>query len=162
VEFLAKHWGDLAGVLGLALTIWFAFQAKTAAEQARDAAEAARSRLFSLDTVSELTAARLTLVDIIGLQRLDLGEVVWPIVLERYERARLSLVRCELAPGVPEAQREAIITAVGILRSIVGDIETARIDQNEVQLDIVRINRFLSIQIDELERARIAIQRAET
>jgi hypothetical protein len=63
---------------------------------------------------------------------------------------------------VPEPQREAIIMAVGILRSIVGDIETARIDQNQVQLDIVRINRFLSIQIDELERARIAIERAET
>jgi hypothetical protein len=162
LDFLAKHWGDLAGVLGLALTIWFAFQAKTAAEQARDAAEAARGRIFSLDAISELTAARLTLVDIIGLQRLDLGEIVWPIVLERYERARLSLVRCDLAPGVPEAQREAIIMAVGILRSIVGDIETARIDQSQGQLDIVRINRFLSIQVDELERARIAIERAET
>jgi hypothetical protein len=161
LDFFAKHWGDLAGALGLAYTIWLAWKAKTAAEQARDAAEAARSRIFSLDTISDLTAARLTLLDIIGLQRLDLGEVVWPIVLERYERARLSLVRCELAPGVPEAQREAIITAVGILRSIVGDIETARIDQNQVQLDIVRINRFPSIQIDELERARIAIERAE-
>jgi hypothetical protein len=162
LEFLAKHWGDLAGVLGLALTRWFAFQAKNAAEQARDAAQAARSRIFSLDAISELTAARLTLVDIIGLQRLDLGEVVWPIVLERYERARLNLVRCELAPGVPEAQRESIITAVGILRSIVGDIETARIDQRQVRLDIVRINRLLAVQIDELERARIAIGRAET
>jgi hypothetical protein len=161
LDFFAKHWGDLAGALGLAYTIWLAWKAKTAAEQARDAAEAAKSRIFSLDTISDLTAARLTLLDIIGLQRLDLGEVVWPIVLERYERARLSLVRCELAPGVPEAQREAIITAVGILRSIVGDIETARIDQNQVQLDIVRINRFPSIQIDDLERARIAIERAE-
>jgi hypothetical protein len=131
-------------------------------EQARDAARAARDRIFSLDVISELTAARLTLVDIIELQRLNIGEIVWPMVLERYERARLSFVRCELAPGVPEAQRESIITAVGILPSIVGDIETARIDQDQVQLDIVRINRFLSTQIDELDRARIAIERAET
>lgn len=169
MEFFPKHWGDLASVVGVAVSvvgfgyaIWLGRQAKTAAEQARDAAEAARSRIFWSDAISELTVARLTLVDLIGLQRLDLGEIVWPIVLERYERARLSLVRCELAPGVPEAQRESIITAVGILRSIVGDIETARIDQRQVRLDIVRINRLLAIQIDELERARIAIGRAET
>jgi hypothetical protein len=161
LDFIAKHWGDLAGVLGFALTIWLAYRAKTAAEQARDAAEAARDRIFSLDVVSELTAARLTLTDIIGLQRLELGEVLWPIVLDRYERARLSLVRCEQAPSVPESQRGSIITAVGLLRSIVEDTETARIDPAQVRLDIVRINHFLSGQIDELERARIAIERAE-
>lgn len=161
MDFISKHWGDLAGVLGLALTIWLAYRAKTAAEQARDAARAARDRIFSLDVTNELTEARLTLTDIIGLQRLELGEVVWPIVLDRYERARLNLVRCEQAPGVPEAQRDSIITAVGLLRSIVEDIETARINPDQMQLNIVRINRFLSGQIDELERARIAIERAE-
>ena len=148
-------------MLGFAVTIWFAFQAKSAAEQARDAARAARDRIFSLDVVGELTAARLTLTDIIGLQRLELGEVLWPMVLDRYERARRSLVRCEQASGVPAAQRGSIITAVGLLRSIVRDIETARLDPDQMKLDIVRINHFLSGQIDELERARIAIQRAE-
>jgi hypothetical protein len=162
LDFFAKHWGDLASIVGLAFAIYLAYQAKHAAEQARDAARAARDRIFSLDAISELTAARLTLADIIGLQRLDLGEVLWPVLLERYERARLSLVRCEQAPGVPQAQRESIITAVGMLRSIVGDIETARIDPDQVKLDVVRINRFLSTQIDELERARIATERAET
>jgi hypothetical protein len=116
LDFFAKHWGDLASIVGLAFAIYLAYQAKHAAEQARDAARAARDRIFSLDAISELTAARLTLADIIGLQRLDLGEVLWPVLLERYERARLSLVRCEQAPGVPQAQRESIITAVGMLR----------------------------------------------
>jgi len=161
LDFFAKHWGDLAGVLGLAVTIWFAFQAKTAAVQVRDAAKEARDRIFSLDVVSELTAARLTLTGIIGRQRLELGEILWPTVLDRYERARLSLVRCERAQGVPEAQRGSIVTAVGLLRSMVEDIEMARIDPDQVQLDIVRINRFLSGQIDEIERARIAIERVE-
>jgi hypothetical protein len=161
LDFFAKHWGDLASIAGLAYAIYLAYWARTAAEQARDAAREARDRIFSLDVASELTAARLTLTDIIGLQRLELGEILWPMVLDRYERARLSLVRCEGAHGVPEAQRESIITAVGLLRSIVEDIETARIDPDQVQLDIVRINRFLSGQIDELERARIAIERVE-
>jgi hypothetical protein len=62
---------------------------------------------------------------------------------------------------VPEAQRGSIITAVGLLRSVVEDIETARVDPDQMQLDMVRINHFLSGQIDELERARIAKERAE-
>ena len=77
--------GDLAGALGLAVTIWFADLAKSAAEHARDAAKAAKDRAFSLDVVSQLTAARLILTDIIALQRLELGQVLWPIVLDRYE-----------------------------------------------------------------------------
>jgi len=136
--------GRLASVVGVAVSvvgfwyaIWLASQAKTAAEQARDAARVARDWIFSLDVVSELTAATLTLTDIIRLQRLGLGEILWPTVLDRYKRARLSLVRCEQALGVPEAQRESIITAVGLLRSIVEDIETARLDPAQMQLDIV-------------------------
>jgi hypothetical protein len=40
------------------------------------------------------------------------------------------------------------------------EIETSLIDQTQRELDIVRVNRYLSAQIDELERARIAIERA--
>jgi hypothetical protein len=82
LDFLAKHWGDLAGVLGLALTIWFSFQAKAAAEQARDAARMARDRIFSLDVISELTTARSTLMEIVRLQRLDVRNIPWGTVFE--------------------------------------------------------------------------------
>jgi uncharacterized membrane protein YebE (DUF533 family) len=51
LDFLAKHWGDLASIAGLAFAIYLAYQAKNAAEQARDAARAAKDRIFSLDTV---------------------------------------------------------------------------------------------------------------
>ena len=56
----------------------------------------------------------------------------------------------------------SIIKAIARLRVMVVEIETALIDQEQEHLDIVRLNRFLSAQIDELERARIAIERAET
>lgn len=162
MDFVARHWGDLASLLGLTYTIWLAYRAKTAAEQARDAARAARDRLFSLDTIKELTTAKMALNEIIRLQRLNVWGVGWDVVLDRYESARLSLVRCEHAPGVPQAQRDAIRLAVVRLRIIVVKIETARIHQDQTQLDIVTINRFLSTQIDALERARIAIERSET
>jgi hypothetical protein len=160
LDFFARHWGDLAGVLGLALTIWFAFQAKTAAEHARDAANAARGRIFSLDTIKELTTAKMALNEIIRLQRLNARNVPWDIVLERYESARSSLVRCEHGLGVPEAQRNSITTAIALLRIIIVDIEAARIDEDPSRLDTVRLNHTLSTQIDELERARIAIEKA--
>lgn len=96
MDFLGKHWGDLAGVLGLALTIWFSVRAKTAAEQARDAAKATKDRIFSLDTIKELTA------------------------------------------------------------------EKAYVEGDPSGLDIVRFNQSLSVQMDDLEKARIAIERAET
>jgi hypothetical protein len=162
LDFVAKHWGDLASLLGLACTIWLAYRAKTAAEQARDAAKAARVRISSLNAVSELTAARPTLAQIIGLQRLDSRSIPWAIVLDRYESARLSLVRCEQAAGLREAQRGSIAKAAARLRIIVEEIEAALNDPEQGQLDIVRLNRFLSAHIDDIERARTAIERTET
>jgi len=162
LDFLAKHWGDLAGVLGLALTIWFAFQAKTAAEQARDAAEAAKSRIFSLDTIKDLTSAKMALNEIIRLQRLNVGSVPWEIVLERYGSARESLVRCGEAPGVPEVQRQSIGEAIVLLRIMVVEIEEAWAAEDPARLNTLRFNHSLSTQMDDLERARIAIEKAET
>lgn len=57
MDFLTKHWGDLASVPGFALTIWFAWSAKTAAEQARAAANEVRDKISRFDTVAELSAA---------------------------------------------------------------------------------------------------------
>jgi hypothetical protein len=47
-----------------------------------------------------------------------------------------------------------------LLRIMVVDIDTARIDADPDLLDTARFNHDLSTQIDELERARIAITRA--
>jgi hypothetical protein len=162
LDFFARHWGDLAGVLGLALTIWFAFQAKTAAEQARDAANAARGRIFSLDTIKELTTAKMALNEIIRLQRLNARDVPWDIVLERYGSARDSLIRCAEGLGVPDAQRQSIGEAIALLGIMVVDIERACIEEDPGRLDTARFNHSLATRIDDLERARIAIERAET
>jgi hypothetical protein len=103
----------------------------------------------------------MTLGEIIRLQRMS-PNIPWHIVLERYASARLSLVRCEHGTGVPEAQRKSIRTAIALLGIMVVDIDTARIDEELGQLDTVRFNHHLSTQIEELERARIAIEKGET
>jgi hypothetical protein len=103
----------------------------------------------------------MALSEIIRLQRLNVWEVAWDVVLERYASARISLVRCEQGLGVPEGQRQSIRVAIALLGVMVVDIDTARIDEDPDRLDTVRFNHKLSTQIEELERARIAIEKAE-
>jgi hypothetical protein len=162
LEFFVKHWGDLASIVGLAYAIYLAYKAKTAAEQARDAAKAARDRIFSLDTIKELTTAKMALNEIIRLQRLNAQNVPWDIVLERYGSARDSLVRCAEGLGVPDVQRQSIGEAIALLSIMVVDIEQACMEEDPGRLNTVRFNHSLSTQMDDLERARIAIERAET
>jgi hypothetical protein len=162
LDFVARHWGDLASLLGLALTIWFAYCAKRASEQARDAATAARDRIFSLDALKELTTAKMALSEIVRLQRLGGANAPWDIVLERYGTVRESFVRCANVAGIPETQRRAIGEAIVLLGIMVEDIERALAAADAGRLDIPRVNRILLEQMDDLERARIAIERAET
>lgn len=92
-QFLADHWGDLASVVrlvisvvGLAITIWVSFKAKkaaetakTAAEQARDAARQVKDRIATLDTLADASAAIAIMEEIKRLQRSG----AWPIALDR-------------------------------------------------------------------------------
>ncbi len=43
--FIGKYWGDIVTVIGLALTIWVGFQAKSAAKAAKEASETAREEV---------------------------------------------------------------------------------------------------------------------
>ena len=104
----------------------------------------------------------MALNEIIRLQRLNARNVPWDIVLERYGSSRNSLVRCAESLGVPDAQRQSIGEAIALLSIIVVVIDRARVEEDPGRLDTVRFNRSLSTLIDELERARIAIERAET
>lgn len=121
MDFLAKHWGDLAGVLGFAVTIWLVFRAKTAAEQARDAARQVRARISALDTIGELSTAITILNEIMRLQRTSAWETLWDIVLDRYTNVRGHLVRSEQGVGVGAVHQNSIRTAIAQL-SIIEEI----------------------------------------
>jgi hypothetical protein len=115
MDFLKKHWGDLASVLGFALTIWFAWSAKTAAEQAREAANEVRDQISRFDTMAELSAAITIVEEIIRLQRTQAWEIVWDIVLDRHAMLRAHLVRSQ-AGIESEALRASVRDAVGHFR----------------------------------------------
>lgn len=78
MDFSLNTWGNLPSLIALALTGWAALAAKNAAGQARDAAIEARDRLLTFDAISELSSAITTIQEITW-------EVVWNIVLDRYE-----------------------------------------------------------------------------
>jgi hypothetical protein len=161
VDFFAKHWGDLASLIALALTIWAALSAKNAAEQARDAAIRTRDRLLTVDAIGELSSAITIIRDITRLQPTRAWDVVWDIVLDRYEVLRSHLVRSEAA-GLDGNHRAYIAAAIGQFRMIVKDVEDARTTEQRGQLDTAVFNEIISEQGDILERIRVALRKAGT
>jgi hypothetical protein len=159
MDFVEKHWGDIASVLGFALTIWFAWRAKTAAEQARDAADEVRDQISRFDTIAELSAAITIIEEIMRLQRTQAWEVVWDIVLDRHSILRGHLVRCQ-AGIESEVLRTSVRDAIGHFRIMVGEIERARTQPAQSKLDTVAFNQRLSDQIEKLERVRIEVKKA--
>jgi hypothetical protein len=159
MDFIRKHWGDLASVLGFALTIWFAWRASTAAEQARDAAEEVRDQLSRFDTIAELSAAITIIEEIMRLQRTQAWEIVWDIVLDRHSILRGHLVRCQ--SGIEsEVHRASVRSAIGHFRIMVWEIERARTEPQQSKLDTAAFNQRLSDQIEVLETVRIDVKKA--
>src|ERR1700733_2343209 len=150
MDFLEKHWGDIASVLGFSLTIWFAWRAKTAAEQARDAADEVRDRISRLDTIAELSAAITIIEEIMRLQRTQAWETVWDIVLERHSTLRQHLVRSHA--GIrSERQRAFIDAALKQFALMTPEVERAGTEPERSKLDAAAFNRILSNQKDMLE-----------
>jgi hypothetical protein len=154
VDFVARHWGDLASLVGFGLTIWAIFKAKGAAEQARDAARQVRDRISSLDTVAALAAAVTTLEELKGLHRIR----AWDLVLVRYSALRRHLVTIEA--GLAGARRGQITKALSQFRIIEAEVEGAMASRQQNQIDSPRFNQIVSAQIDALEKLMIAIKQA--
>jgi hypothetical protein len=146
VTWLAQNWGNVASILGVALTVWFAWRAKGAAEEARDAAKAARDKILAFDAVAALSSALTTMDEIKELHRL----AAWDLALRRYAILRKRLVAIEHSGMVPSSQRAKLVVARQDLRDIEGDVEEARAKAGNEQLYVAGFNKKLSDRIDAL------------
>jgi hypothetical protein len=156
-KFLEDHWGDLASILGLALTLWVSWRAKAAAEQARDAAQQVKARISSLDMLAEISAAVASLGDIKQLQRLT----AWDLVLERYTVVRRHLVRVEqMKQGLTQLQLEDVAKVIRQFRIIEATVERAKADPEQAPIDSAKLNRIVADQADVLEKLMIVIKQA--
>jgi hypothetical protein len=153
-DLIANHWGDLASLLGLGFTIWFAFRAKNAAEQARDAARFVKEQISNLDSLADLSAAITTLDEIKRLQRL----LAWDLVLDRYSTVRKHLARVErVNPTLTPREQDAIVGAIRQFRIIEGTVEREKFNR-DVPIDVARLNSVVAEQTDVLERIMIAVK----
>jgi hypothetical protein len=156
-EFLKDHWGDLASVLGLAITIWLTWRAKKAAEQARDAAQQVKARISNLDMLADISAAVATLDEIKRLQRL----AAWDVALDRYTVVRKHLVRVEqMKQGLTELQLQDIGKAIRQFRIIEAKVEREKANPAQEPIDPAKLNGIVADQGDILEKLMIAIKQA--
>lgn len=74
--FLAENWGNIATVLGFVVTIWTLVRTKTAAVAARKAAEATKTQLSRVDTITEFSSAIAIMDEIKRLHRARAWEIL--------------------------------------------------------------------------------------
>lgn len=138
------------------------WQAKNAAEQARDAAVRASDRIFTLDAIGELSSAITVLQEIMRLQRTQAWDVLWDVVLDRYEILILHLARSHEGVGLTETHRTSVRAAIGQFRMMARDIEGARTGEQRSEINTARLNRSISEQAVVLEQIKIAMKKAGT
>jgi len=96
------------------------------------------------------------------LQRTQAWDILWNVVLDRYEILISSLARCLEGVGLNETHRSSMGEAIGQFRIIVGEIEDARTEEQRGLIDTAMLNRYISEQIAVLEQIKIAMKKAGT
>lgn len=135
-----RNWRDLISVVSLVLTVvGFAvtfgtlLRTKTAAEEAKRAAEDASKRvkkdLAQFDTISGITSAMSAIDHLLSLQRRG---GLWTEIPEHYTRLRRSLTELKSSnPNLSEAHKRNIQSAISQFASIEEQIEEAIQDGKE-------------------------------
>ncbi len=155
---LTDHWGDFASLIGLAVTILFAFQAKSAAEQARDAAIAALARVTHLDMVEEISLAIAEANEIAKLHR----DRSWRAALERYPVVRARLVRItQLDSLLDRRTAEDLRHVMHHFRIMEKKLETVLAESTTTPLNTPEMNGVLAAFVDLLEKSKVVIRQAE-
>ena len=154
-------WGDLASVIGAALTfigflltIAGVWRSKSAAEGAQRAAEATRASLAQYDAVADLAAATGLMDEIKRLQRLQ----AWPVLPDRYAELRRRLVAVKSSDArLTDRQRQVFQATVEKFADLERRIE--RWLAKGTTPNPAKLNDIVSSQIDEVQAVLLAVQR---
>lgn len=139
---------------GFAATIFNVARSRTAAQQAKDAAEAAREGIRLHNVVADLSAAVQTMEEIQRLHRLN----QWQLLPDRYSLLRRQLVAVEsTSTHLSQEQRRSLQTARADVADICQQIEWV-LDSGEQGGDVSEMNARLSARTDELYRILISLR----
>jgi hypothetical protein len=161
-EAFATRWADVSSIIGLFLTIvgfgitiFGVWRSKGAAEQARQAAQAARDSIASYDAVADLAAAMAIMDEIKRLQR----HAVWPALPDRYSdlRRRLITIR-ESEIGFSDEHRRSLQLAIEQFTDLEQIVERAITSRGSPPKPD-KLNEVVSSQLDEVHAVLLALQR---
>lgn len=151
-SWLSTNWGNLASIVGAGLTIYYSRQAKSSADDAKNAAVQARTRVQTIDWVVQASEMISLIQDL--LHRID-NNVDWSRASNDISKLRASAARC-LGVGSPmlsssniKQLRKAPTQFAGLSNLI-----DCRDEPNSEPLNIPRIRRLLS---DQLENYTVAL-----
>ncbi|HEY3281192.1 MAG TPA: hypothetical protein VGN26_02885 [Armatimonadota bacterium] len=154
---VAHHWGDVASVVGLpltlgglALTLLAALRARQAAQVAGIAVAELRSGLAYDDAVEVLSASIAMLEEIRYLNRISVRDAQW-LVLERCASMRRKLLTIDTAAGpLTGSHRTTIQNAVTHLRRLEKQLEKS-MSQDDAVPDGVKTTQIVSRLLDNIE-----------
>ncbi|MBI3467930.1 MAG: hypothetical protein HY000_33400 [Planctomycetes bacterium] len=124
MDFLASHWGDLASVVSLAITLWLLVRTKRIAR----AVEEARAAIQRNRSVADLSEAVSVIEEILRMQRAigsPRADANLAMLVERYRRARHLLVTLRPGHQWRTADIKAIESAKKQMASLEDQVERA-------------------------------------
>lgn len=161
LNFLKVHQiGDLAGLVGIAIsiigfivTIYGVLKAKSAADASKIAAESARDSIRIFDTVIDFTAIIAELEDIKRIHRKPNSE----LLLDRYSSIRKSLITLKTNGG--DLSEDHHVKLQIAINDLVGFEKTVEKCENDfTKINPLRFNAIISRNIDSLLLALLEIK----
>ena len=146
--------GVFIAVIGFFITIYKVLRLKSAAVIVQNAVEKVREDVLRVETVAEFSAALSVMDEIKRLHR----QQAWQILPDRYSHLRKSLITIKTSYSeLEEDQKIALQSAISIFSGIEKQVEDA-LAKNLNSLDVPKLNRLISKQIDSLQEVLIEIQ----
>ena len=152
-SFLAQHWGDIASVVGVfislvgfAVTIWGVLRSKSAAQRAESAADAARKSILRSDTLMELSASVTMMEEIKRLHRAS----AWSVLPDRYSILKSHLVSIRTSNPTLKVEHQAALQSA-ILQF--GDMEKRiekTISGKSGPPSVATLNEIVSAQVNKI------------
>ena len=154
-EYIVRNnLGDWASVLGVIIATVGFLVTIIKLLRLKSAVRKVREDVLRVETVAEFSAALSVMDEIKRLHR----QQAWQILPDRYAHLRKALISIKTSySDLEEEHKKALQSAIQIFRGIEKQVENA-LAKDSASLDVPKLNRLTSIQIDSLQEVLIKIQ----
>ena len=161
-KLIKDHWGDIASVAGVVIsivgfiaTIIAVFLSKSAAQRAEAAAREVKAEIARSDAIMELSAVITTMEEIKRLHRVN----AWAILPDRYSSVKRLLISIRASsPNIPNEHRESLLAAVQHFSTMEKKVERFLAGSMETTPNQAKLNEVVSLQLDRVNDTLAAIK----